>query len=120
MKTVIISAFAALLLSASFQPAQASDIKDPTLAAMAPRCAKSDTVAALSPAYRLFVTEDQVKAQAGKITPDQFVAWMKKNNIKLVCTSQALAAGAHQVTSRPPRLPTPGGMGNANDLGGVR
>jgi hypothetical protein len=54
------------------------------------------------------------------MTADQFETWMHKNNIKLMCKGQAVAFGASPITSKNPKIPTAGGVGNANDLGGVR
>ena len=85
-----------------------------------PKCLPGDIPVGVSGKYRVYVTAEQLKAQEPNMTADQLKAWMSKNDIKIMCKTQALAFGASQVTSKPPRIPTLGGTGNANDPGGVR
>ena len=115
MKTIAFSALAVALLTVSFQPASATT--GPSGISL-PKC--PDSVVGVSSKYRVYVTAAQLKAQEPNMTADQFKAWMDKNSIKLMCKGQAVAFGAQPITSKNPKIPTAGGVGNANDLGGVR
>ncbi len=115
MKTIVFSALAIALLTVSLQPASATT--GPNGISL-PKC--PDSVVGVSSKYRVYVTKEQLLAQEPKMTADQFETWMHKNNIKLMCKGQAVAFGASPITSKNPKIPTAGGVGNANDLGGVR
>jgi hypothetical protein len=88
--SLTVLALGACLMAASVQPASAQGMAS----AMMPKCASGDSVVGVNMTTKMYMTQAQMKAKSAGMTPEQKQAMMKKNNVKLMCKSQATAMGA--------------------------
>jgi hypothetical protein len=84
----------ACLMFVSAQPSSAQ-----MASAMMPKCASSDPAVGVNMTTKMYMTQAQMKAKSAGMTMAQKQAMMKKNNVKLMCKSQAAAMGAKPMTS---------------------
>ena len=68
---------------------------------MMPKCASSDPVVGVNMTTKMYMTQAQMKAKSAGMSPAQKEAMMKKNNVKLMCKSQATSMGAKPVPTSP-------------------
>lgn len=87
----------ACLMFAGAQPGLAQGMAS----AMMPTCASSDSVVGVNMTSKMYMTQSQMKAKSAGMTAAQKQAMMKKNNVKLMCKSQATAMGAKPMTAPP-------------------
>ena len=66
-----------------------------------PKCASGDSVVGLNMTTKTYMTQAQMKAKMAGMTMDQKQAMMKKNDVKMMCKSQATAMGAKMMTTPP-------------------
>jgi hypothetical protein len=66
-----------------------------------PTCASGDSVVGVNMTTKMYMTQAQMKAKMAGMTMDQKQAMMKKNNVKMMCKSQATAMGAKMMTTPP-------------------
>jgi len=66
-----------------------------------PKCASGDPVVGVNMTTKMYMTQTQMKAKMAGMTMDQKQAMMKKNNVKMMCKSQATAMGAKMMTTPP-------------------
>jgi hypothetical protein len=85
----------------SMQPSHAQNSMSTSAPMMAmPKCASGDSVVGVNMTTKMYMTSDQMKAKMAGMTADQKQAMMKKNNVKMMCKSQADAMGAKMM--KPP------------------
>lgn len=65
---------------------------------MMPKCASGDSVVGVNMTTKMYMTQAQMQAKSAGMTPAQKQAMMKKNNVKLMCKSQATSMGAKPAT----------------------
>jgi hypothetical protein len=95
MRTIVtVLVLGACIMAASVQPSSAQG-----MAAMMPKCASGDSVVGVNMTTKMYMTQAQMKAKSAGMTPEQKQAMMKKNNVKLMCKSQAAAMGAKPMTT---------------------
>jgi hypothetical protein len=80
--------------------AQSSMSSSSSMMAM-PKCASGDSVVGVNMTTKMYMTEAQMKSKMAGMTADQKQAMMKKNNVKMMCKSQATAMGAKMMTTPP-------------------
>jgi hypothetical protein len=86
----------------SMQPSMAqSSMSSSSSMMMMPKCASGDTVVGVNMTTKMYMTEAQMKSKMAGMTADQKQAMMKKNNVKMMCKSQATAMGAKMMTTPP-------------------
>jgi hypothetical protein len=68
---------------------------------MMPKCASTDSVVGVNMTTKTYMTQAQMKAKSAGLTPEQKQAMMKKNNVKLMCKSQAMSMGAKPMATPP-------------------
>jgi hypothetical protein len=66
-----------------------------------PKCASGDSVVGVNMTTKIYMTQTQMQAKSAGMTAAQKQAMMKKNNVKLMCKSQATAMGAKMATPAP-------------------
>jgi hypothetical protein len=93
-----------LLLGACFvvvstQPSLAQSSMTSSMAM--PKCASTDSVVGVNMTTKMYMTQAQMKAKSAGMTMAQKQAMMKKNNVKLMCKSQAVSMGAKPMTTSP-------------------
>jgi hypothetical protein len=66
-----------------------------------PKCSSGDSVVGVNMTTKTYMTQTQMKAKMAGMTMDQKQAIMKKNNVKMMCKSQATAMGAKMMTAPP-------------------
>jgi hypothetical protein len=66
-----------------------------------PKCASTDSVVGVNMTTKMYMTQAQMKAKSAGLTPAQKQAMMKKNNVKLMCKSQATSMGAKPMPASP-------------------
>ncbi len=64
-----------------------------------PTCAAGDPVVGVNMSTKMYMTHAQMKAKMANMTQAQIHAAMQKNNVKLMCQSQAVKMGAKPTTS---------------------
>jgi hypothetical protein len=69
--------------------------------AMMPKCASGDPVVGVNMTTKMYMTQAQMKAKSAGMTAAQKQAMMKKNNVKLMCKSDAASMGAKPMTAPP-------------------
>jgi hypothetical protein len=91
------------LFAISMQPAfaQSSMSSSGSMMATMPKCASGDSVVGVNMTTKMYMTQAQMKTKMAGMTMDQKQAMMKKNNVKMMCKSQATAMGAKMVTAPP-------------------
>jgi hypothetical protein len=98
MKTIATGLlFGAFLMFAGAQPTLAQGMAS----AMMPSCASGDSVVGVNMTTKMYMTQAQMKAKSAGMTMEQKKAMMKKNNVKMMCKSQATAMGAKPMTAPP-------------------
>lgn len=91
MKTIAVGlALAAGMMFASIQPGLAQGMAS----SMMPKCASGDPVVGVNMTTKMYMTQAQMKAKSAGMTSAQKQAMMKKNNVKLMCKSEATSMGA--------------------------
>ncbi len=98
MRVFLTLAAAAFLASA--QPSLAMDSMHTSMMKMMPTCAASDPVVGVNMKTKMYMTHAQMKAKASGMSESQIHAMMRKNDVKLMCKSQAEKMGA-KMTSNP-------------------
>jgi hypothetical protein len=99
MKTIATGLIlAAGVLFAATVPASAQSSMG---SAMMPKCASGDSVVGVNMTTKTYMTQTQMQAKSAGMTPEQKQAMMKKNNVKLMCKSQATSMGAKPMTAPP-------------------
>lgn len=66
-----------------------------------PKCASGDPVVGVNMTTKTYMTQTQMKTKMAGMTMAQKEAMMKKNNVKMMCKSQATAMGAKMMTTPP-------------------
>jgi hypothetical protein len=100
LKTIAVGLFFAMsLFIVSLQPSQAQSSMSSSMAM--PKCASGDSVVGVNMTTKMYMTQTQMQAKSAGMTPMQKQAMMKKNNVKLMCKSQATAMGAKMATPPP-------------------
>jgi hypothetical protein len=66
-----------------------------------PKCASGDSVVGVNMTTKTYMTPAQMKAKTSGMSMAQKEAMMKKNNIKMMCKSQATAMGAKMMAAPP-------------------
>jgi hypothetical protein len=69
--------------------------------AMMPKCASGDSVVGVNMTTKMYMTQAEMKTKTAGMTADQKMAMMKKNNVKMMCKSQATAMGAKMMPAPP-------------------
>ncbi len=96
MKTIAAGLLlAAGMLLVSMQPGLAQSSMSSSMAM--PKCASGDPVVGVNMTTKMYMTQPQMQAKSAGMTPMQKEAMMKKNNVKLMCKSQAVSMGAKPV-----------------------
>jgi hypothetical protein len=86
----------------SMQPSQAQSSMSSSNAMMTmPKCASGDSVVGVNMTTKMYMTQAQMKTKMAGMTMAQKEAAMKKNNVKMMCKSQATAMGAKMMTTPP-------------------
>ena len=86
----------------SMQPSQAQSSMSSSSSMMAmPTCASGDSVVGVNMTTKMYMTQAQMKTKMAGMTMAQKQAAMKKNNVKMMCKSQATAMGAKMMTTPP-------------------
>jgi hypothetical protein len=100
MKTIATALlFAAGILCIAMTPAMAQSTTSSSMAM--PKCASGDSVVGVNMTTKMYMTQTQMQAKSTGMTPMQKQAMMKKNNVKLMCKSQATSMGAKPMTTPP-------------------
>ena len=100
MKTIAAALlFAAGILCIAITPAMAQSAMSSSMAM--PKCASGDSVVGVNMTTKMYMTQTQMQAKSAGMTPTQKQAMMKKNNVKLMCKSQATSMGAKPMTTPP-------------------
>jgi hypothetical protein len=81
------------------QPSHAQSSMSSSMAM--PKCASGDAVVGVNMTTKMYMTQTQMQAKSAGMTPAQKEAMMKKNNVKLMCKSQATGMGAKMATPAP-------------------
>lgn len=99
MKTIAASLLLAIgAVLVSLQPSLAQS----AMSSMSmPTCASGDSVVGVNMTTKMYMTQTQMKAKSAGMTPAQKQAMMKKNNVKMMCKSEATKMGAKPATSPP-------------------
>lgn len=85
----------------SMQPSYAQSSMSTSAPMMTmPKCASGDSVVGVNVTTKMYMTQAQMKTKMAGMTSDQQQAMMKKNNVKMMCKSQADAMGAKMM--KPP------------------
>lgn len=66
-----------------------------------PKCASGDPVVGLNMTTKMYMTQAQMKAKMTGMSMAQKEAMMKKQNVKMMCKSQATSMGAKMMTAPP-------------------
>ncbi len=82
------------MLLGSMLPSQAQSSMSSSGHMMMPKCASGDSVVGVNMTKKMYMTQAQMKTKMAGMTADQKQAMMKKNNVKMMCKSQADAMGA--------------------------
>jgi hypothetical protein len=87
----------------SMQPVQAQSSMSSSGSMMPamPTCAAPDSVVGVNMTTKMYMTQAQMKTKMAGMTMAQKQAAMKKNNVKMMCKSQATAMGAKMMTAPP-------------------
>jgi hypothetical protein len=99
MKTIatgLLMAMGTFLLS--MQPSHAQSSMSTSAPTTMPTCASGDSVVGVNMTKKMYMTQAQMKAKMSGMSMDQQQAMMKKNNVKMMCKSQADAMGAKMMT----------------------
>lgn len=90
------------MLFVSVQPSVAQSAMSSSESMMSvPKCASGDPVVGVNMTTKMYMTQAQMKAKSAGMTVAQKQAMMKKNNVKMMCKSQATAMGAKMMTPPP-------------------
>jgi hypothetical protein len=89
------------LVSAQGATAQSSMSSSGSMMSAMPKCASGDSVVGVNMTTKTYMTADQMKTKMSGMTMAQKEAAMKKNNVKMMCKSQATAMGAKMMTPPP-------------------
>ena len=101
MKKLLISAFAAALLSLAAIPAAAGTMSGKMVhGMMMPTCAAGDTIVGVNTQTNMYMTHAQMKAKMKGMSKDQIHAAMVKNHVKPMCMSKAKAMGAKPMSTK--------------------
>lgn len=94
--------FAMSVFLVSMQPslAQSSMSSSGSMMTM-PKCASGDSVVGVNMTTKMYMTQTQMKAKTAGMSMAQKEAMMKKNNVKMMCKSQATAMGAKMMATPP-------------------
>jgi hypothetical protein len=100
MKTIAAGLLIAMgMFMVSMQPSYAQSSMSTSAPMMAmPTCASGDSVVGVNMTKKMYMTQAQMKAKMSGMSMDQKQAMMKKNNVKMMCKSQADAMGAKMMT----------------------
>jgi hypothetical protein len=104
LKTITAGLLVAMgMFLVSVQPslAQSAMSSSSSMSAMVPKCASGDSVVGVNMTTKMYMTQAEMKSKMSGMTADQKMAMMKKNNVKLMCKSQATAMGAKMMTPPP-------------------
>jgi hypothetical protein len=85
----------------SMQPVQAQSSMSSSMMPAMPTCAAPDSVVGVNMTTKMYMTQAQMKTKMAGMTMAQKQAAMKKNNVKMMCKSQATAMGAKMMTAPP-------------------
>lgn len=97
MKTIMTGlVFGACLMCASMVPGLA---QGSMASSMMPKCASGDSVVGVNMTTKMYMTQAQMKAKSAGMSMAQKQAMMKKNNVKMMCKSQAMSMGAKPMTA---------------------
>ncbi|MGA8535374.1 MAG: hypothetical protein WB615_14800 [Candidatus Tumulicola sp.] len=66
-----------------------------------PKCASGDQVVGVNMTTKMYMTQSQMKTKMAGMSSAQKQAMMKKNNVKMMCKSQADSMGAKMMTTPP-------------------
>jgi hypothetical protein len=81
--------------------AQSSMSSSGSMMSSMPKCASGDSVVGVNMTTKMYMTQAQMKTKMAGMSMDQKQAAMKKNNVKMMCKSQATAMGAKMMTAPP-------------------
>jgi hypothetical protein len=81
--------------------AQSSMSSSNSMMAAMPKCASGDPVVGVNMNTKMYMTASEMKTKMSGMTMAQKEAAMKKNNVKMMCKSQATAMGAKMMTPPP-------------------
>ncbi len=102
MKSLTTGLFMGLsMFLVSVQPSYAQSSMSTSAPMMTmPKCASGDAVVGVNMTTKMYMTQAQMKTKMAGMTTDQQQAMMKKNDVKMMCKSQAEAMGAKMM--KPP------------------
>jgi hypothetical protein len=89
----------ACLAFVSTQPSLAQSSMSSSMAM--PKCASGDSVVGVNMTTKMYMTQAQMKAKSAGMSSMEKQAMMKKNNVKMMCKSQAMSMGAKPMASPP-------------------
>ncbi len=81
--------------------AQSSMSSSGSMMSSMPKCASGDSVVGVNMTTKMYMTQSEMKSKMAGMTTAQKEAAMKKNNVKMMCKSQATAMGAKMMTTPP-------------------
>jgi hypothetical protein len=81
--------------------AQSSMSSSSSMMATMPKCASGDSIVGVNMTTKMYMTQTEMKAKMAGMSMEQKEAAMKKNNVKMMCKSQATAMGAKMMTPPP-------------------
>jgi hypothetical protein len=80
--------------------AQSSMSSSSSMMAM-PKCTSGDPVVGVNMTTKMYATQAEMKTKMSGMSMAQKEAMMKKNNVKMMCKSQATAMGAKMMAPPP-------------------
>jgi hypothetical protein len=81
--------------------AQSSMSSSGSMMSSMPKCASGDSVVGVNMTTKMYMTQSEMKSKMAGMTTAQKEAAMKKNNVKMMCKSQATAMGAKMMSAPP-------------------
>lgn len=96
----LLFAMSMFLVGAQPSLAQSSMSSSSSMMTM-PKCASGDPVVGVNMTTKMYMTQTQMKTKTAGMSMAQKEAMMKKNNVKMMCKSQATAMGAKMMTAPP-------------------